>query len=357
MRYARMSLTVVAVTLLLPSPAVAAGATATVQSGGTGLNMRAGGSTADRQVGRLADGARLTVVCQVYGEFVVGTQRRTPNWNRLSNGHYVSDAYVRWSPQRPWVHWCGPKGAALPTVRTGSGPVNVRNGANTRAARVATLPEGNVMVVECQVWGELVSGRMRRSAAWNRLPGGRYVADANVEWRTSQPTLPWCGQSAPTVPPANTAQFIARVAEPARAGFRQYKVPASVTIAQAIQESGWGKSWLTRRDHSYFGIKCFGSPGGIAVGCRSYATTECDSKGKCWSTTASFRTYRNATGSFADHGHFLNVNPRYKNAFAYSNNPDRFAQEIHKAGYATSPTYAQNLIALMKQYNLYRYDK
>ncbi|WP_173053812.1 sporangiospore maturation cell wall hydrolase GsmA [Phytohabitans houttuyneae] len=356
MRYARMSLTVVVVSLLVPTPAVAAGTTASVRSGGTGLNLRAGPSTADASVGRLAEGSRLVVVCQVYGQFIVGTERRTPGWNRLSNGRYVSDAYVRWRPARPWVHWCGPKGAARPAVRTGTGPVNVRTGPSTRFARAGTLAEGSVLPVECQVWGELVSGKMRRSAAWNRITGNRYVADANVDWRGNSPTLPWCGQAAPTVPPANAGQFIARTVGPAQAGFRQYKVPASVTIAQAILESGWGGSWLTRRDHSYFGIKCFGSPGGIAVGCRTYATTECDGN-KCYRTSASFRAYRNATGSFADHGRFLTVNPRYKKAFAYSRDPNRFAIEIHKAGYATSPTYAQNLIDLMKKYNLYRYDK
>lgn len=353
MRYA---LSVVVVSLLLPSPAAAAGATATVRSGGTGLNLRAGPSTADAQVGRIAEGSRVAVVCQVYGQFVAGTQRRTPGWDRLSSGRYVSDAYVRWSPRRPWVHWCGPRGASLPTVRTGTGPVNVRTGPSTRFARAGGLAEGTVLQVECQVWGELVSGRMRRSAAWNKLPGARFVADSNVDWRGNPPTLPWCGQMAPTVPPANAAQFIARTAGPARAGYRQYKVPASVTIAQAILESGWGGSWLTRRDHSYFGIKCFGGPGGIAVGCRTYATSECDGT-KCYRTTASFRAYRNATGSFADHGRFLTVNPRYKRAFAYSRDPNRFAVEIHKAGYATSPTYAQSLINLMKKYDLYRYDR
>src|SRR5687768_10764266 len=227
MRYARMSLTVVVVSLLVPAPASAAGATATVRSGGTGLNLRAGPSTVDAQVGRVAEGSRLAVICQVYGQFIVGTQRRTPGWNRLSNGRYVSDAYVRWSPSRPWVHWCGPKGAARPTVRSGTGQVNVRKGPSTRFARVGSLAEGTVLPVECQVWGELVSGKMRRSAAWNRLPGGRYVSDSNVDWRGNSPALPWCGQQAPTVPPANAAQFIARTAGPAQAGYRQYKVPAS----------------------------------------------------------------------------------------------------------------------------------
>ncbi|GAA4685439.1 sporangiospore maturation cell wall hydrolase GsmA [Phytohabitans rumicis] len=345
----------VVASVLVPAPAAAAGPVATVRSD-TGLNMRSGPSTADAAMGRLADGARLTVVCQAYGQFIAGTQRRTAAWDRLSNGRYISDGYVRWSPRRPWVHWCGTKGAARPTIRTGTGPLNVRTGPGTRYARVGQAAEGAVLAVECQVWGETVNGRVRRTAAWNRLAGNRYVSDAYVAWSSAASTLPWCGQEPPTVPPANSAQFIARAAGPARAGFRQYQVPASVTIAQSILESGWGGSGLTRRDHSYFGIKCFGSPGGIAVGCRSYATYECD-KSHCWRTTAQFRAYRNATGSFADHGRFLTVNPRYKKAFKYSRDPNRFAVEIHKAGYATSPTYAKNLIDLMKRYNLYRFDK
>ncbi|MEV0397234.1 sporangiospore maturation cell wall hydrolase GsmA [Polymorphospora rubra] len=343
--------------LVVPAPAVArTGApTATVRVDGS-LNVRAGASTADRLVGTLRDGTRVTVTCQVYGEQVTGTQGRSANWNLLSSGRYVADAYLRWTPSRPAVAWCGGSSAAVPTVRTGGGPLNVRAGAGTGHARVGTIAEGSRLTVECQTWGQSVAGAVRRSNAWNRLSGGRFVADAYVTWNPAASNLPWCGQAPPTVPTGDRNRFIQRIAEPARAGFRQYKVPASVTIAQAIQESGWGGSGLTRRDHNYFGIKCFGAPGPIAVGCRSYATTECEGN-RCYDTTASFRAYRDATGSFADHGRFLNDNSRYRPAFAHSNDPDRFATEIHKAGYATSPTYATNLIRLMKQYDLYRYDR
>ena len=57
-----------------------------------------------------------------------------------------------------------------------------------------------------------------------------------------------------------------------------------------------------------------------------------------------------------DHGRQLASLPRYANAFNYINDPDQFAREIHRGGYATSPTYADNLIALMRQYHLYRFD-
>ncbi|MEJ3744697.1 sporangiospore maturation cell wall hydrolase GsmA [Actinomycetes bacterium KLBMP 9797] len=347
----------VAVVVALGGPAhAAAGPVAKVRTGGNGLNMRSGPSTADDVVGRLAEGARLSVACQVYGELIAGAQGRSPFWDRLTNGRYVSEAYVAWSPRRPWVHWCGPKSGVRPVVRTGSGPLNVRKGPGTRYAQAGRLAEGTVLRVECQKWGEEIAGHVRRSAAWDRLPGGRFVADAYIAWTPHLPTLPWCGQQAPTVPAASPAHFITRTAGPARDGFRRYKVPASVTVAQAILESGWGRSGLARRDHNYFGIKCFGSPGPIALGCRVYRTYECDGP-KCYPTTALFRAYRSVGGSFADHGHFLTVNPRYQKAFAYSHDPDRFAIEIHKAGYATSPTYARNLINLMKRYNLYKYDR
>ena len=144
-------------------------------------------------------------------------------------------------------------------------------------------------------------------------------------------------------------------AGPAQASQREFKVPASVTLAQAILESGWGKSKLAVQDRNYFGIKCFGGPGGYAAGCRDYPTTECGSGG-CGKTTASFRTYRTAADSFADHGAFLVSNSRYRPAFAHTGDPDRFAQEIAKAGYATDPAYPTKLIGLMRTHDLSRYD-
>ena len=336
------------------TPAFAAAPVATNAANGP-LNMRAGASTVDSQTGSIAAGARLAVVCQVYGQKIAGTVRTSAFWDRLSNGRYVSDAYVKWTPARPVVPWCAAAGASVPRINSGGGGINVRAGASTASAKAGTLANGAVLAVSCQQWGQRVTGNVRTTNAWNRLTNGRYVSDALVTWKAAGPTLPWCGQDPATIPAADSTQFLARVAEPARGGFRTYRVPASVTIAQSILESGWGRSGLTRRDHSYFGIKCFGSPGTIAVGCRSYATTECEGD-RCFPTTAEFRVYRNATGSFADHGNFLKVNSRYRNAFRYSTNPDRFAREIHKAGYATSPSYANDLIALMKQYNLYRYD-
>lgn len=344
-----------------PAPTMPTGAwsasqtpTATVVTGSGPLNVRGGPSTASGVVGTLGQGTRVRVVCQTYGQLITGPRRASAYWNYLGDARHVSDAYLVWRPSRPAVPWCANGGPS--TARVAVGPVNLRAGAGTSHRATGRAADGSRLVVSCQRWGERVTGPAGTSYAWNLLSSGRYVADALVTWRPARPPLPWCGQAPPTVPATTEGAFVARVAPGARTGMVRYRVPASVTIAQAILESGWGRSGLTRRDHNYFGIKCFGEPGPIALGCRAYSTHECGG-GRCWRTRASFRAYRDPAGSMADHGRFLVVNPRYRPAFRFSRDADRFAVAIHRAGYATSPTYARNLIRIMREHNLYRYDR
>ncbi|MDO4783595.1 MAG: glucosaminidase domain-containing protein [Propionibacteriaceae bacterium] len=151
-------------------------------------------------------------------------------------------------------------------------------------------------------------------------------------------------------------EFISWIAPMAQRGEREHGVPSSVTIAQAILESGWGESKLTKEANSFFGIKCFKRVSPYQDGCYNIATKEYDDQGHSYGTSAWFRKYRTAERSVLDHGHFLRNNSRYAPAFKYTSNPDRFAFEIHKAGYATDPGYTSLLISLMRQYGLYRYD-
>jgi flagellar protein FlgJ len=257
--------------------------------------------------------------------------------------------------------------ASYATVVSTSSALNVRSGPSTTYPRVRSLANRSRVTATCQRTGPRIAGPARATNLWDKLSTGGYVSDAYLRWSPSRPKLATCPApvSAPASPapglpapvkPMTHPEFIAAVAVPAQAGARWYHVPASVTLAQAILESGWGASGLSANDHNYFGIKCFnGVYGPIAIGCRAYATHECGG-GKCWATTASFRTYRTLSDSIVDHGRFLVVNSRYRPAFAFRNNPDQFAVELKKAGYATSPTYAQNLQHLMRLYNLYRYD-
>ena len=72
---------------------------------------------------------------------------------------------------------------------------------------------------------------------------------------------------------------------------------------------------------------------------------------------ADFRKYNSPAESFTDHGNFLRQNKRYAGAFQHTNDPEQFARDIQKAGYATDPNYAKQLIGIMKQYGLERFDK
>ncbi|HEU5107974.1 MAG TPA: sporangiospore maturation cell wall hydrolase GsmA [Micromonosporaceae bacterium] len=338
-------------TALAAAPAQAAGSaarTGTVRVSGT-VHVRTGPSTTAASVGTLRDGARVKISCAVDGQRVRGTVRTTDRWDRLTSGRYVSHAFVRVAGAVPA---CRPA-AVTGVVRTEDGAVRLRTGPSREFPANGAAGSGARLRLVCAAAGERVNGTVRSTAQWDRLADGRYVSHAYVR----SPSLPRCAGTVPTAPAQLTPeQFIAGAAPGARKGWRQYGVPASVTIAQAILESGWGRSALSSSDRNYFGIKCFGDPGPIAAGCRVYETWECDKAGRCFTTKASFRTYANAADSYVDHGHFLRSNSRYKGAFRYGRQPDAFAAAIWKAGYATDPKYVAKLTGLMKSYDLYRFD-
>jgi len=74
------------------------------------------------------------------------------------------------------------------------------------------------------------------------------------------------------------------------------------------------------------------------------------------STASSFRTYATMANSFRDHGNFLRVNSRYKPAFVYTRDANKFIWTVWKAGYATDPNYFTKVTGLMATYNLYQFD-
>lgn len=150
-------------------------------------------------------------------------------------------------------------------------------------------------------------------------------------------------------------EFFAMAAKPAQAGQKEFGVPASVAMAQAALESGWGESSLTKEGNAFFGIKCGSDKGPIANRCIEKVTQECDDSG-CHDVVALFRGYASYTDSFRDHGSLLRNNDRYAAAFNHSDDPDQFIREVHKAGYATDPDYANKIISMMKQHDLYKYN-
>jgi uncharacterized protein YraI len=374
--YTRRLLTVPLLTLAVgtglvvaPTAAQAAGIPATVEVRST-LKLRSGPSLASKVMGTLRAGQRITAICGVTGQNVRGSVRTTNQWDRLSNGAYVTDAYVssasripRCSVPKPAAVKAKPKPAVtttvtykIGTVRSADGVVNIRTGPSTAAPVKRTVASGAKVQGVCGVVGSMVNGTVRSTTQWNRLSDGSYISHAYVV----TPTLhicPGASTTPVTTPSITPAQFLAAAVPGAQKGWREFGVPASVTIAQAILESGWGRSSLSVTDKNYFGIKCQGtSYGKLANGCHVYNTQECTKAGQCFNTSASFRTYSSMANSFRDHGNFLRVNSRYKPAFSYTKDPNKFIWQVWKAGYATDPNYYTKVTTLMASYKLYQYD-
>lgn len=124
----------------------------------------------------------------------------------------------------------------------------------------------------------------------------------------------------------------------------QYRIPASITLAQAVFESGAGRSRLARLGNNHFGIKCHDWTG------RTIAEDD-DALGEC------FRAYDHPLQSFEDHSKFLVNSSRYRRLFSLSMEDYRgWAHGLKACGYATNPRYAHKLIELIELYKLYVYD-
>jgi uncharacterized protein YraI len=338
-----------------PAAAQAAGISATIDVNSE-LKVRSAPSWSASVVGTLKDGQKVSVDCAVTGQKVSGKVRTTRQWDRLTNGRYVSHAYVRTSATVPVCDTtAGSQAYVAGRIRTRDGAVNVRSGPSTMNAVVRKATDGTALKIVCAVTGAKVSGTVRTTALWDRLADGQYVSHAYVVSGTVRACPP--APPAPAVPSLTPEQFIAAAVPGAQQGWREYGVPASVTIAQAILESGWGRSSLSAVDRNYFGIKCQnGAHGPHATGCHVYETTECDKAGKCFATSDAFRTYASMARSFRDHGHFLRNNKRYAPAFAHTRDANKFIMAVWKAGYATDPKYYPKITGIMTNYDLYRYD-
>ena len=124
---------------------------------------------------------------------------------------------------------------------------------------------------------------------------------------------------------------------------KQYGIPASITLAQGILESGAGKSALTRNANNHFGVKAYG--GGTGPVYLAWDDEEQKSR---------FRKYSSATESFRDHVQFLKNNSRYNSLFSKSVYDYRaWAIGLQEAGYATARNYAKALIGFIDAYKLY----
>jgi hypothetical protein len=141
-------------------------------------------------------------------------------------------------------------------------------------------------------------------------------------------------------------QYIEMYKDIAIRKMHEYGIPASITLAQGILESDNGNSFLATKANNHFGIKCHNDWNGPGV------RYDDDKKNEC------FRKYRNPEESFKDHSLFLTQRSRY--AFLFDLKPTDYrawARGLKKAGYATNPRYAELLIKIIEENQLYLYDQ
>ena len=147
-------------------------------------------------------------------------------------------------------------------------------------------------------------------------------------------------------PITDTREYIETFSEIAQYEMRAFGIPASITLAQGILESGSGKGELTLKTNNHFGIKCHKGWQG------EFDFHDDDAQGEC------FRKYNHPMFSFRDHSIFLTTRSRY--AFLFDLGQDdyvRWARGLRQAGYATDRKYPEKLIALIERYQLHKFDE
>ena len=144
----------------------------------------------------------------------------------------------------------------------------------------------------------------------------------------------------------HTLQYIKKYAPLAVLEMHKYDIPASITLAQGILESGNGRSQLASKSNNHFGIKCH-------VGWKGQKVYhDDDEKGEC------FRKYKFVETSYKDHSEFLSGRRRYANLFKLRKSDYKgWAKGLKKAGYATDKKYPKKIIKIIETYNLYEFDK
>jgi len=141
-------------------------------------------------------------------------------------------------------------------------------------------------------------------------------------------------------------KYVEKYADIAVKEMKRTGVPASITLAQGLLESRAGLSPLAADGNNHFGIKCHNDWNGKKMYHDDDANSEC------------FRVYRSAEESFKNHSDFLRGRDRYKSLFELPQDDYKaWAHGLKEAGYATDPRYAQKLIKLIEEYELYEYDK
>ncbi|MEZ4852768.1 glucosaminidase domain-containing protein [Flavobacterium sp.] len=163
---------------------------------------------------------------------------------------------------------------------------------------------------------------------------------------TSKPNETLEATSKVYVEPKTVDEYINQFKDVAKNNMINYKIPASITLAQGILESGAGKGRLCKEANNHFGIKCHKGWEGDSI------THDDDAEQEC------FRKYNDPADSYRDHSLFLTSRSRYATLFELDIlDYKEWAKGLKNAGYATDPKYPAKLIGIIERYNLNQYDE
>lgn len=208
-------------------------------------------------------------------------------------------------------------------------------------------------------------GTMTKLTSGTQAPPGRrrrlaaLIAMAPALLLLATTALGRGSETPPTGPPADPphervdeAAFVSYVADLALAERYRAGVPASITAAQAILESNWGRAPIAVAGNNYFGIKCKRYWTGATV---LHEDDDYDAEGRL--TRSCFRAYDAVADSFADHSDFLRDRERYAALFTYDvRDYEAWAHGLKACGYATDPNYAHKLISIIERLGLAALD-
>lgn len=293
----------------------AGGVAARVATAGSVLNVRREPGTRAARLGTVDDGQALAVLCQATGEQAGGSAV----WLRLPGGRYVAEAFVRWSPQRPWLPWCGQEPVRVPPAS--SGDFVEQASAPAQAAARRTGVPASVLVaqaINASDWGRSAPARRDH----NYFDTACAQPAAHPRQAHDQRIAPQPGSGPQPVPDALNApgRPAAPNPQPTASGRQPAEQPQAAPNPRAEPDAA-----------------------AVALGCRGHDGAE-------------LRAYRDPAGSFADHASLLARVPEHVRALGHAGDPERFVRELQAAGYPGGARYADRIIDLMRRYDLYRLD-
>ena len=210
--------------------------------------------------------------------------------------------------------------------------------------RIITILFIGILLVGCKSKKNVVTKKKRVKTEKVVIVDKKDPIETELPNKTDETKIEELPANAPYAVVLNA--YIETYGDIAKEEMLQYGIPASITLAQGILESGAGRGELTQKANNHFGIKCHTAWTGDKV------YHDDDEKGEC------FRKYKDAKYSFRDHSLFLTQRSRYQDLFKLRKDDYKgWAKGLKKAGYATDPKYPDKLIAIIEKNQLYRYDE